>query len=58
MEKNCFMKKSKIEINIDDNLSLNKPLKFSTLTLIVTCVFEKGEKIYQEIYLDECLYEL
>ena len=36
---------SKIGINIDDDLSLNKPLKFRILTLIIRCVFHKGEKL-------------
>ena len=37
---------------------MNKPLKFSTLTIIIRCVFEECEKLYLQIYLDECLYEL
>ena len=60
MEKNCFMKKNyaRIGINIDDDLPLSKPLKFSTLTIIIRYVFQDGEKLYPQIYLDECLYEL
>ena len=60
MEKNCFMKKkyARIRINTDDDLPLNKPLKFLTLTIIIRCVFQEGEKLYPQIYLDECLYEL
>ena len=45
-------------INIDDDLPLNKPLEFLTLTIIIRCVLQEGEKLYPEIYLDECLYEL
>ena len=45
-------------VNIDDNLPLNKPLKFPTLTIIITCVFQECAKLYPQIYLDECLYEL
>ena len=45
-------------ISTDDNLSLNKQLKFPTLTIIIGCVFEKSGKLYPQIYLDECLYEL
>ena len=45
-------------INTDDDLPLNNPLKFPTLTIIIRCVFEEGEKLYPQIYLAECLYEL
>ena len=38
-------------VNIDDNLPLNKPLKFPTLTIIIRCVFQEGEKLYPQIYL-------
>ena len=51
-------KYSRIGVNTDDDLSLNKPLKFPTLTIIIRCVFQEGEKLYPQIYLDECLYEL
>ena len=33
---------AKIEINTDDNLPLNKPLKFLTVTIIIRCVLQKG----------------
>ena len=49
---------SRIGINTDDDLPLNKPLKFPTLTIIIRCIFQEGEKLYPQIYLDECLYEL
>ena len=45
-------------INTDDDLPLNKQLKFSTLTIIIRCVLQNGEKLYPQIYLDECLHEL
>ena len=35
---------AKIRINTDDNLLLNKPLKFPTLTIIIGCVLQKDEK--------------
>ena len=59
-EKNYFMKKNyaRIGINTDDNLPLNKQLKFPMLTIIITCVLQKGEKLHTQIYLDECLYEI
>ena len=49
---------ARIGINTDDDLPLNKSLKFPTLTIIIRCVFQKGTKLYPQIYLDECLYEL
>ena len=60
VEKNCFMKKNhaRIRINTDDDLPLNKPLKFPTLTIIIRCVFQGSEKFYPQIYLGKCLYEL
>ena len=48
----------KIKFNSDDDLPLNKPLKFSTLTIIIRSVFKEGGKLYLQVYLDDCLYEL
>ena len=48
---------SRIGVNTDDDLHLNKRLKFPTLTIITRCVFQNGKKLYPQIYLDECLYE-
>ena len=49
---------SRIGVNTDDDLPLNKRLKCPTLTIIIRCVFENGKKLYPQIYLDEFLYEL
>ena len=51
-------KYTKIGVSTDDDLPLNKQLKFPTLTIIIRCVFQKSNKLYPQIYLDECLYEL
>ena len=58
--KELFYEKNyaRIGVNTDDDVPLNKPLKFPTLTIIITWVFEEGEKLYPSIYLDECLYQL
>ena len=48
----------KIKFNSDDDLPLNKHLKFMNLTMIVRTVFEEDSKYYPQIFLDECLYEL
>ena len=47
-----------IGVNTDDNVPLNKKLKFPTLTIIIKRVFEESGKLYPQLYLDECLYEL
>ena len=49
---------ARIGVNTDDDLPLNKPLKFPTLIIIIRCILQKGEKLYPRIYLDECLYKL
>ena len=49
---------ARIGVKTDDDVPLNKPLKFPTLTIIIRCVFQEGEKLYLQIYLDECLYQL
>ena len=58
--KELFYEKNhaRIGINTDDHLPLNKPLKCPTLIIIIRCILQKGEKLYSQIYLDECLYEL
>ena len=55
--KELFCKKNyaRIGINTDDDLPLNKPLKFPTLTIIIRCVFQKSEKLYPQLYLGKCL---
>ena len=58
--KKLFYEKNytRIGVNTDDDLSLNNPLKLPTLTIIIGCILQKGKKLYPQIYLDECLYEL
>ena len=48
----------KIKFNSDDNLSLNRILKFRILTIIIRTIFEKDGKYYPGTYLDDCLYEI
>ena len=57
--KELFYEKNyaRIGVNTDDDVPLNKPLKFSTLTIIIRCVFQEGGKFYPQIYLEECLYK-
>ena len=49
---------AEIRVNTDDDVPLNKQLKFPTLTIITRCIFQKGNKLEPQIYLDECLYQL
>ena len=60
VEKSYFMKKNnaRIGVNTDVDFPFNKSLKFPTFTIIIRCVFQEGEKLYLQIYLDECLYKL
>ena len=48
----------KIKFNFDDDLLLNKPLKFHLMTIIIRSVFEEGGKFYPQLFLDYALYEL
>ena len=48
----------KIKFNSDDDLPLNKPLKFYNMTTTIKSVFEKAGKLYPQVFLDDTLYEL
>ena len=48
----------KIKFNSDDNLPLNKPLKFHNMTITIRSVFEEDGKFYPQVFLDDTLYEL
>ena len=56
----CDYKKDymKIEFNSDDDLLLNKPLKFHNMTITIRSVFKKDDKLYPQVFLDDTLYEL
>ena len=43
----------RIKSDSDDNLSLNRILKFRKLTIIIRNIFEKNGKYYPQIFLDE-----
>ena len=49
---------TKIKLNSDDNLSLNKPLKFYQMTVTVRCVISEDNKLYPQLFLDEALHSL
>ena len=48
----------KIKFNSDDDLPLNKPLKFHNMTITITSVFEEDGKLYVQTSVDDTLYEL
>ena len=48
----------KIKFNSDDDLPLNKPLKFHMMTIIIRSVFEEDGKLFPQDFLDNALYEL
>ena len=48
----------KIKFDSNDDLFLNKQLKFLSITIIVRSAFEEDGKYFPQVFLDECLYEL
>ena len=48
----------KIKFNSDDNLPLNKSLKFTLMTITSRCVFEENGELYPQVFLGDTLYEL
>ena len=48
----------KIKFDSDDDLPLNKPLKFDALTVIIRSVFQEAGKFYLQVFLDDALYQL
>ena len=46
-----------IKFYSEDDLPLNKVLKFQIMTIIIRCVIEDG-KLYSQLFLDDTLYEL
>ena len=48
----------KIKFNSDDNLPINKILKLYNMNIVIRSVFEEHSKLYPQIYVNECLYEL
>ena len=58
--KELFYEKNYARIDVDthDDIPLNKQLKFPLLAIIIRCVFQEGKKLFPQVYLDECLYQL
>ena len=53
-EKDCMKKK----FYSDDDLPLNKQLKFHSMTITIRSLFEEAGKFYPQVFLDDALYEL
>ena len=47
----------KVKFNSDDDLPLNKQLKFHNRVIIIRYVFEEDGKLYPQVFLDDTLYE-
>ena len=54
----CSKDYMKIKFSPDDNLPLNKPLKFYNMTVTIRCVFTEDNKLYPQVFLDESLFSL
>ena len=46
----------KFRFNSDIDLPLNTAIEFRSFVINVSCIIEKDNEYYPEIYLDECLY--
>ena len=47
---------NKFRFNSDIDLTANTIIEFRSLVINISCVIEKNNEYYPEIYLDECLY--
>ena len=48
----------KIDINTEDDFPLKESLRLLTLIVNIDWVLQMENKLYPQIYLDECFYEL
>ena len=48
----------KIKSNSDDDVPLNKLLKFHLMTIIIMRVFSEDGEFYLQLFLDDTFYEL
>ena len=48
----------KINFNSDDDLPLNKQLKFHNMVITIRSVFKEFGKLYPQVFLDDTLYGL
>ena len=50
--------KKYVKINSDEDLPLKKILEFLSIIIVVKSVFQKDNKYYPQVFLDESLYKL
>ena len=57
---NVFYEKNYCKIGIDtkDDLPLGESLKFLTLIVNINLILQADNKLYPQVYLDECFHEL
>ena len=48
----------KIKFYCNHDLPLKKPLEFHAMTVIIRSVFREDSKLYEQVFLDDVLYEL
>ena len=48
----------KIKFNSDEDLPLNKPLKFNEMNIIIRSAFEEDGKLYPQVFLDDALHKV
>ena len=48
----------KIKFNSNDELPLNKTIDIPIMKIIVRAIFLRNNKFYQQVFLDNCLYEI
>ena len=53
----CDKDYMKIKFASNDNLPTDNIINMHQVTIIIRLVFQKGKKLYQQIYLDDCLYK-
>ena len=53
--RNSDEKYMKIKFSSDDELSVNKTIEITAMTVVVTAIFPENNKYYQEVFLDEYL---
>ena len=53
-EKDCM----KIKFYSDDDLPLNKQLKFHSMTITIRSLLEEAGRFYPQVFLDDTVYEL
>ena len=48
----------KIKLDSDDKLSLKKTIEIPVMVIIVRDIFNKNNKYYPQVFLDERLYDM